>query len=113
MKLVAIADPCGEVTCPGTEVCRLEAATRKPICRCGESCPIEWSPVCASDGKTYANECALKLESCRSGVTLRTVYWGSCDQGNPTDFYLPLSYQLIPSFLTFSFDFPYSQTLFK
>ncbi|XP_033114129.1 agrin-like isoform X2 [Anneissia japonica] len=51
----------------------------RPICK--RTCPTEFKRVCGSDGITYANECLLKLDSCKDpGLTV--VMRGPCP---PTD----------------------------
>ncbi|KAI8439246.1 hypothetical protein MSG28_013085 [Choristoneura fumiferana] len=76
-------DPCAGVTCPDPELCQLDDH-RAPSCRCAEPCPLEFSPVCASDGKTYSNECQMHRESCRARKQLRIIFKGQCSTGiNP------------------------------
>ncbi|XP_063395250.1 agrin-like [Cydia fagiglandana] len=82
-KYYGKCDPCAGVTCPDPELCQLDE-NRAPSCRCAEPCPLEFSPVCASDGKTYSNECQMHRESCRARKQLRVIFKGQCSTGvNP------------------------------
>ncbi|XP_047526649.1 agrin-like isoform X2 [Vanessa atalanta] len=82
-KYYGKCDPCAGVTCPDPEVCQLDDR-RQPLCRCAEPCSLEFSPVCASDGKTYSNECQMHRESCRARKQLKIIFKGQCSSGvNP------------------------------
>ncbi|GFT75410.1 hypothetical protein TNCV_3394031 [Trichonephila clavipes] len=73
-------DPCEGVECPATQVCQLDN-NRNPICRCNAICSPDFRPVCGSDGKTYINECSLRVESCKSRRSLRIIFSGECSSG--------------------------------
>ncbi|XP_066971041.1 LOW QUALITY PROTEIN: agrin-like [Macrobrachium rosenbergii] len=78
-------DPCEDISCPERQICQLDR-DRQPICRCNDVCAKDYDAVCASDGKTYTNECVMKLEACRARKTLWIIYNGECDLGlNPCD----------------------------
>ncbi|XP_071960633.1 ovoinhibitor-like [Antedon mediterranea] len=47
----------------------------RPICK--RTCPTEFKRVCGSDGVTYANECLLKIDSCKD-PELTVVMQGPC-----------------------------------
>lgn len=66
--------------CPEPEICQLDE-NRNPVCRCGDTCPLEFTPVCGSDGKTYPNDCALRQEACRARKSLNIIYRGKCSSG--------------------------------
>ena len=70
-------DPCDGVECPSAQVCQLDGQ-RNPICRCNAICEDDLKPVCGSDGKTYTNDCFLRVEACKARRSLRIVHSGQC-----------------------------------
>ncbi|KAG8184137.1 hypothetical protein JTE90_008916 [Oedothorax gibbosus] len=83
VKFQGLCDPCEGVECPATQVCQLDNG-RQPICRCNSICSPDFRPVCGSDGRTYVNECSLRVESCKSRRSLRIIFSGECSSGaNP------------------------------
>lgn len=107
------ADPCEGVECPTNQVCQLDD-NRNPICRCNAICSLDLKPVCGSNGmsrdhrresfaerlmtlscratarlfslpgKTYTNECILRVEACKAKKSLRILYNGECGSGRGT-----------------------------
>ena len=37
----------------------MDTGTREPLCRCKSTCLDVVEPVCASNGKTYRNQCTM------------------------------------------------------
>ncbi|XP_022255732.1 agrin-like isoform X2 [Limulus polyphemus] len=85
VKFQGRCDPCLGVECPSNQVCQLDD-NRNAICRCNAICSRDFRPVCGSDGKTYTNECILRVEACKSRRSLRTIYMDKCSEGaNPCE----------------------------
>ncbi|XP_065052551.1 uncharacterized protein LOC135681853 isoform X4 [Rhopilema esculentum] len=51
---------------------------------CDTKCETNYEPVCGSDGKTYANECVLRTESCFSKRVIEILKSGKCDTNGIT-----------------------------
>ncbi|CAI4227286.1 unnamed protein product [Auanema sp. JU1783] len=77
-KYFGRCDPCDEFPCPSGTSCHLNSH-RKPECRCSEQCSLKYDPVCATDGKTYSNECVMKVSSCKQEQTLEVFKRGKCE----------------------------------
>lgn len=45
---------------------------------CRRGCPKIYRPVCGTDGKTYANQCILKIATCESNGRIRKRSNGKC-----------------------------------
>ncbi|XP_023932250.1 agrin-like isoform X3 [Lingula anatina] len=71
-------NPCKDHKCNATEMCQLDS-NRKPVCKCGGLCSSDFAPVCGTDGKTYSNECFLKLEACKQKKEIHVFFQGKCD----------------------------------
>ena len=51
-----------------------------------EDCPVEDAEVCASDNKTYATECHMRVQSCASKIELRVEKEGPCGMCSDGEF---------------------------
>ncbi|XP_022661641.1 agrin-like isoform X4 [Varroa destructor] len=78
VKYQGSCDPCQSVKCPEHQVCQLDQQ-RNAVCQCNSQCPREVRPVCGSNGKTYSNECALRVEGCTTRRAIRVLYQKECD----------------------------------
>ena len=46
---------------------------------CPEHCPEIYKPICGTDGKTYSNDCELKVEACYThNHDLKVEHEGEC-----------------------------------
>ena len=47
--------------------------------RCSGACTAVYLPVCGTDGKTYSNECRMKISACEKNDTITVSYNGECN----------------------------------
>ncbi|XP_058499965.1 agrin isoform X8 [Solea solea] len=72
-------DPCKGSENSLNTMCRVKSLTRQPLLLAlPESCPPESEPLCASDGQTYASECAMIARGLQKDTQLRKVHKGRC-----------------------------------
>ncbi|XP_028266804.1 agrin isoform X2 [Parambassis ranga] len=72
-------DPCKVSENSLNTLCRVEALTRQPQhFDLPESCPPSNEPLCASDGRTYASECAMTSTGLQKGIKLKKIHSGPC-----------------------------------
>lgn len=67
--------------------CLTHPTTGRPQCSnceivCPSGNPVPSTPICATDGQTYASWCALRRASCVKGVVLETRHAGRCGGGS-------------------------------
>ncbi|KAJ1352957.1 Kazal-type serine protease inhibitor domain [Parelaphostrongylus tenuis] len=67
---------CASFVCNSPLVCAV--IDGRPSCVCPD-CADELREVCASDGRTYSNECKMLRDACETGVTLFVKYNGICE----------------------------------
>lgn len=76
-------DPCDGFVCPASQVCQLDSG-RRPVCGCDALCPMVFEPVCGSNGRTYSNECLMKVDACKRRMEIWLMFRGECTSGkNP------------------------------
>jgi hypothetical protein len=67
------------VKCLHAAVCKVNADD-SISCSCPSvhDCPSAQNVICASDGKSYLDECYLKAEICRTRKGIKIVHGGRC-----------------------------------
>ncbi|XP_041377630.1 agrin-like isoform X2 [Gigantopelta aegis] len=61
------------------KVCKYGAKCEHGTCLCPILCPTIHEPICASDGRTYSNECEMRRTACSRQSDLYVVRSGECD----------------------------------
>nr|pir hypothetical protein T13C2.5 - Caenorhabditis elegans [Caenorhabditis elegans] len=85
VKFFGRCDPCHGHKCPNGQTCQL-GVDRRPECKCSEQCTMNSAHVCGTDGKTYLNECFLKLAACKEQKDILVWKRGNCDEaGSPCE----------------------------
>jgi len=70
-------EKCAAVECGMGERCILDE-NREARCVCSQVCTADYSPVCATNGKTYSNVCTMEVEACLNGVNLQVIMFRDC-----------------------------------
>jgi len=74
-----LVNPCVNKTCPSFKECILNNSF-DAVCVCRSACPLVYTPVCGSNGKTYPNKCAMDIDSCQSNQSLALLHEGFCSK---------------------------------
>ena len=62
------------------EECRYGSECIEEECVCPSNCSTEEEPVCATDGSTHINECALLAFACNRRLPVAVAYLGDCEE---------------------------------
>ncbi|GFY50836.1 hypothetical protein TNIN_474141, partial [Trichonephila inaurata madagascariensis] len=60
--------------------CKYGARCESGRCVCPIDCPKIYEFVCATDGKTYINECEMKRVGCKKSRDLSVQFYGTCGE---------------------------------
>jgi len=70
-------EKCAIVECGLGERCILDE-NREAKCVCSQVCTTDYSPVCATNGRTYSNICTMEVEACLNGIYLQPIMYRDC-----------------------------------
>ncbi|XP_062500515.1 agrin-like [Corticium candelabrum] len=71
-----VADP---TSCVKDSDCEHYGLCVNRQCLCDRPCPMIVLPICGSDGRTYQNECLMKVASCKEKKTIFVFGQGACE----------------------------------
>ena len=86
-------DACSFHQCKPYQDCVVVDNTAK--CQCPRGCPSNEDRVCANNGKSYTNECLMRVKACKARKQLIVVKKGECGKR------LSFSKSLLPSSETY------------
>ena len=72
-----VADP---TSCVKDSDCEHYGLCVNRQCLCDRPCPMIVLPICGSDGRTYQNECLMKVASCKEKKTIFVFGQGACGE---------------------------------
>ncbi|KAJ7393308.1 hypothetical protein OS493_006278 [Desmophyllum pertusum] len=64
-------NPCSFHACKSYQDCVV--VDNKPKCQCPTRCPPSDEPVCANNGRSYPNECVMRVKACKIKRQLTVV----------------------------------------
>ena len=73
-----LADACHVFKCKYNGLCLALATGTPPLCKCPEEFPVNFNPVCGTDGQTYSNIGEMKYKACREQKIVEVRHEGKC-----------------------------------